>query len=62
MVRGEGLRHVPQLVMIMIEGENGEEQLFTMIHNNAHMLVSSLFNEEGNRDYANDDLTLVEAL
>ncbi|MCW0469982.1 hypothetical protein OH492_16700 [Vibrio chagasii] len=26
----------PQLVMIMIEGENSEEQLFTMIHNNAH--------------------------
>ncbi|WP_198596886.1 fatty acid cis/trans isomerase, partial [Vibrio sp. 10N.261.52.A1] len=62
LVKGEGLRHVPQLVMIMIEGENGEEQLFTMIHNNAHSNISSLFNEEGNRDYANDDLTLVRGI
>lgn len=62
LIKGEGLRHVPQLVMIMIEGENGEEQLFTMIHNNAHSNISSLFNEEGNRDYANDDLTSYEAL
>ncbi|NVN81135.1 MULTISPECIES: fatty acid cis/trans isomerase [unclassified Vibrio] len=62
LIKGEGLRHVPQLVMIMIEGENGEEQLFTMIHNNAHSNISSLFNEEGNRDYANDDLTLVRGV
>ncbi|WP_454441012.1 fatty acid cis/trans isomerase [Vibrio bathopelagicus] len=62
LIKGEGLRHVPQLVMIMIEGENGEDQLFTMIHNNAHSNISSLFNEEGNRDYANDDLTLVRGV
>ncbi|MEZ8404200.1 fatty acid cis/trans isomerase [Vibrio splendidus] len=62
LIKGVGLRHVPQLVMIMIEGENGEEQLFTMIHNNAHSNISSLFNEEGNRDYANDDLTLVRGV
>ncbi|ULN67008.1 fatty acid cis/trans isomerase [Vibrio gigantis] len=62
LIKGEGLRHVPQLVMIMIEGENGQDQLFTMIHNNAHSNISSLFNEEGNRDYANDDLTLVRGV
>ncbi|MDH5885353.1 fatty acid cis/trans isomerase [Vibrio splendidus] len=62
LIKGVGLRHVPQLVMIMIEGKNGEEQLFTMIHNNAHSNISSLFNEEGNRDYANDDLTLVRGV
>lgn len=62
LIKGEGLRHVPQLVMIMIEGESGEDQLFTMIHNNAHSNISSLFNEEGNRDYANDDLTLVRGI
>lgn len=62
LIKGEGLRHVPQLVMIMIKGENGEDQLFTMIHNNAHSNISSLFNEEGNRDYANDDLTLVRGV
>jgi hypothetical protein len=62
LIRGEGLRHVPQLVMIMIEGKNGEEQLFTMIHNNAHSNISSLFDEESNRDYANDDLTLVRGV
>ena len=62
LIKGEGLRHVPQLVMIMIEGENGEEQLFTMIHNNAHSNISSLFNEEGNRHYSNADLTLVRGV
>ncbi|MFA0727579.1 fatty acid cis/trans isomerase, partial [Vibrio sp. 10N.222.48.A4] len=62
LIKGVGLRHVPQLVTIMIESENGDEQLFTMIHNNAHSNISSLFNEEGNRDYANDDLTLVRGV
>ncbi|NOJ12564.1 fatty acid cis/trans isomerase [Vibrio splendidus] len=62
LIRGEALRHVPQLIMVMIEGKNGEEQLFTLIHNNAHSNISSLFNEEGNRDYANDDLTLVRGV
>ncbi|MDK9760567.1 fatty acid cis/trans isomerase [Vibrio sp. D420a] len=61
-IKGAGLQHVPQLVMMMIKAQNGEEQLFTMIHNNSHTNISSLFNEESNRDYQNDDLTLVRGV
>ena len=61
-IKGAGLQHVPQLVMMMIKAQNGEEQLFTMIHNNSHTNISSLFNEESNRDYENDDLTLVRGV
>jgi len=61
-VRGEGLRHFPPLIMMMIEGKNGQDQLFTVIHNNAHTNISSLFDEEANRDYVNDDLTIVRGV
>lgn len=61
-IKGEGLQYVPQLVMMMIKARSGEEQLFTMIHNNSHTNISSLFNEESNRDYENDDLTLVRGV
>ena len=61
-IKGAGLQHVPQLVMMMIKAQDGEEQLFTMIHNNSHTNISSLFNEESNRDYENDDLTLVRGV
>lgn len=61
-IKGAGLQHVPQLVMMMIKAQNGEEQLFTMIHNNSHTNISSLFNEESNRNYENDDLTLVRGV
>ncbi|MEZ8881376.1 fatty acid cis/trans isomerase [Vibrio lentus] len=62
LVRGEGLRHFPPLIMMMIEGKNGQDQLFTVIHNNAHTNISSLFDEEANRDYVNDDLTIVRGV
>lgn len=61
-IKGAGLQHVPQLVMMMIKAHSGEEQLFTMIHNNSHTNISSLFDEESNRDYDNDDLTLVRGV
>lgn len=61
-IKGAGLQHVPQLVMMMIKAHSGEEQLFTMIHNNSHTNISSLFDEESNRDYENDDLTLVRGV
>ncbi|WP_261883852.1 fatty acid cis/trans isomerase [Vibrio pelagius] len=61
-IKGAGLQHVPQLVMMMIKAHSGEEQLFTMLHNNSHTNISSLFDEESNRDYENDDLTLVRGV
>ncbi len=61
-IKGKGLIHLPQILMMMIESESGEEQLFTLLHNNAHTNISSLFDEESNRDPANDDLTLVRGV
>ncbi|MGF1756162.1 fatty acid cis/trans isomerase, partial [Vibrio makurazakiensis] len=61
-IKGEGLVHIPQIVMLMINGENGEDQLFTLLHNNAHSNISSLFDEESNRDLVNDDLTIVRGV
>ena len=61
-IKGKGLIHLPQIMMMMIESESGEEQLFTLLHNNAHTNISSLFDEESNRDPANDDLTLVRGV
>lgn len=61
-ITGEGLKSVPQIIMVMIETESGNEQLFTLLHNNAHINISSLFSEEANRDYKNDSLTLVRGV
>lgn len=61
-IKGEGLRPIPQIMMLMIESENGKQQLFTLLHNNAHTNITSLFDEESNRDYKHDDLTLVRGV
>ncbi|EOW9195640.1 TPA: fatty acid cis/trans isomerase [Vibrio cholerae] len=61
-LRGEGLLPIPQLMMLMIESEQGKPQLFTLIHNNAHTNISSLFDEQNNRDPKNDNLTLVRGV
>ena len=61
-IKGEGILPVPQLMMLMIESKSGESQLFTLIHNNAHSNISSLFDEENNRVPENDTLTLVRGV
>ncbi|ROV57623.1 9-hexadecenoic acid cis-trans isomerase [Vibrio ponticus] len=61
-IKGEGLRPIPQIMMLMIESENGKQQLFTLLHNNAHTNITSLFDEESNRDYKHDALTLVRGV
>ena len=49
-------------MMLMIESKSGESQPFTLIHNNAHSNISSLFDEENNRVPENDTLTLVRGV
>lgn len=61
-IKGEGLRSVPQLVTVLTTSNSGKDQVFTLIHNNAHRNISSLFDEESNRDLANDDLTFVKGV
>lgn len=60
--RGEHLLPIPQITMLMVTADNGQEQLYTLLHNNAHINISSLFNEEKNRDPANDSLTIVRGV
>ncbi|WP_428478595.1 fatty acid cis/trans isomerase [Photobacterium japonica] len=54
----------PELTFIMVEPTDAtmEPQLFTLVRNSAHKNISSLFDEESNRVYAKDDITLVRSL
>ncbi len=47
---------------MMIGAQNGDKQLFTLLHNNAHSNISRLFDEESNRTPGLDDLTLVRGV
>ncbi|EPD0965158.1 fatty acid cis/trans isomerase [Vibrio vulnificus] len=62
LVKGEKLLPIPQITMLMVKADSGKEQLYTLLHNNAHLNISSLFNEEKNRAPANDDLTIVRGV
>ncbi|EPQ9983054.1 fatty acid cis/trans isomerase [Vibrio vulnificus] len=62
LVKGEKLLPIPQITMLMVKADSGKEQLYTLLHNNAHLNISSLFNEEKNRDPANDSLTIVRGV
>ncbi|MDG3085596.1 fatty acid cis/trans isomerase [Vibrio hannami] len=61
-LKGFGEDTLPQISMIMIEGKQGHRQLFTLLRNNAHKNISSLFDEESNRLPEDDDLTLVKGV
>ncbi len=61
-IKGKGLLPVPQLVTVLITTNSVKDQVFTLIHNNAHTNISSLFDEESNRDLENDDLTFVKGI
>ncbi|EPF2680537.1 fatty acid cis/trans isomerase [Vibrio vulnificus] len=62
LVKGEKLLPIPQITMLMVKADTGKEQLYTLLHNNAHLNISSLFNEEKNRDPANDSLTILRGV
>jgi hypothetical protein len=62
LIHGEGLLHVPQIMMLMTTSVSGKEQLYSILHNNAHTNISSLFDEKDNRDPKNDDLTIVRGV
>ncbi len=61
-VTGAGLEVVPQIITVHVELESGEDKFFTLLHNNAHTNISSLFNEESNREPQYDRLTLVQGI
>ncbi|WP_295892181.1 fatty acid cis/trans isomerase [uncultured Vibrio sp.] len=61
-IKGKGIVYLPQTIMMIIESNTGVDEVFTLLHNNAHSNISSLFDEESNRDPENDDLTLVKGV
>ncbi|MGI5308092.1 fatty acid cis/trans isomerase [Rheinheimera sp. WS51] len=63
-IKGKAASLLPELTMIMLQptDSNLAPQLFTLIRNSAHYNVNSLFKEESNRDYANDNMTIVNGL
>ncbi|MFK3864955.1 fatty acid cis/trans isomerase [Pseudoalteromonas rhizosphaerae] len=50
---------LPQISFILVKDAAAEHQAYTMIHHNAHYNISSLLNEEGQRAYAEDTVTIV---
>lgn len=61
--KGKFAAILPEITMIMIEPQDSNQaEIFTLLRNSAHFNVNSLFDEEDNRDYDNDDLTLVHGL
>ncbi|OBT17011.1 9-hexadecenoic acid cis-trans isomerase [Vibrio sp. UCD-FRSSP16_10] len=59
---GGGIEYIPQISIINIEADTGQQHVFTLLHNNAHTNISSLFNEEDSRDPDHDTLTLVNGI
>ena len=48
---------LPQVSLLLVEGK--QENIFTLIHNNAHFNIASITDEEGQRAYSEDTTTLV---
>ena len=50
---------LPHLTFLSVEGNKGELSVFTLIRNNAHKNVATLFNEKSNRNPVKDSVTVV---
>ncbi|NMM40389.1 fatty acid cis/trans isomerase [Pseudoalteromonas arctica] len=50
---------LPQISFILVKNGGKTHQAYTLIHHNAHYNISSLLNEEGQRAYAEDTVTIV---
>jgi hypothetical protein len=62
-ISGKSAAIFPELTMIMVErGNKQAPEILTLIRNSAHFNVSSLFNEDDNRDTENDNVTLVHGI
>ena len=46
----------------MVESDQQELEVFTLLRNSAHFNINSLFDEDANRDYQQDSMTLVHGL
>ena len=50
---------LPQISYVLVKEGSSGHQAYTLIHHNAHYNISSLLNEEGQRAYAEDTVTIV---
>ncbi len=50
---------LPQISYVLVKDGDSEHEAYTLIHHNAHYNISSLLNEEGQRAYDEDTLTIV---
>ncbi|NMR24937.1 fatty acid cis/trans isomerase [Pseudoalteromonas sp. NEC-BIFX-2020_015] len=50
---------LPQVSYVLVKETDGEHQAYTLIHHNAHFNISSLLNEDGQRAFAEDTITIV---
>lgn len=61
-ISGIGISHLPQIIMIKVRSSSGQDSIFTLLKNNAHSNISSIFLEDTNRLPENDSLTLVKGV
>ncbi len=59
-LEGVSTSHLPEVVFLTVTGLSGGERHFTVLHNNAHTNISTLFQEAKNRLPAEDTLTVVD--
>lgn len=57
---GKNIALLPQLMFLLLEDEEGKESAYTLIHNNAHLNISHLFNEGSRRISDEDTLTIAK--
>jgi len=61
-LEGRRVSYMPQLAWLVVEEGGGRERYYTVLHNNAHSNISSLFKEEKRRLPDEDTLTVLEGL
>ena len=60
-LRGESLSYLPELSMVMVEGEVDSE-IYTLVRNNAHSNVTSMFGEQDNRVPSEDSMMVLKGV
>lgn len=50
---------LPQISFVLVKDGDDKHKAYTLIHHNAHYNISSLLNEEGQRAYDEDTVTIV---
>lgn len=60
-LKGESLSYLPELSMIMVE-DGQHSEIYTLIRNNAHSNVTSMFGEQDNREPSKDTMMVFKGV